>query len=81
MTLERELIEIFAAASPYPRNREILVGYYGWEDGEQHTLTEIGVRFGITRPSAGAADLREKLIEAGEGGRRHRRRRWTVRWL
>jgi hypothetical protein len=48
MTLEQELIEIFAS-TPYQRNREILIGYYGWEDGRQHTLTEIGSRFGITR--------------------------------
>ena len=48
MTLEQELIEIFAV-SPYQRNREILIGYYGWEDGRQHTLTEIGARFGVTR--------------------------------
>lgn len=48
MTLEQELIEIFAA-TPYPRNREILIGYYGWNDGRQHTLTEIGTRYGITR--------------------------------
>jgi hypothetical protein len=48
MTLERELIDIFTSSS-YPRNHNILVGYYGWEDGRQHTLTEIGNRFGITR--------------------------------
>ena len=48
MTLERELIDIFAA-TPYQRNREILIGYYGWEDGQEHTLTEIGARYGITR--------------------------------
>ena len=48
MTLEQELIEVFAASSP-DRNREILIAYYGWEDGRQHTLTEIGARFGITR--------------------------------
>lgn len=48
MTLEQELIDIFAA-SCCQRNREILLGYYGWEDGCQHTLTEIGARFGITR--------------------------------
>lgn len=48
MTLEQELIDIFASAS-YPRNREILIGYYGWQDGHSHTLTEIGARFGITR--------------------------------
>jgi hypothetical protein len=48
MTLEQELIDIFAATAPQ-RNREILIGYYGWDDGRQHTLTEIGARFGITR--------------------------------
>jgi hypothetical protein len=48
MTLERELIDIFAA-TPFQRNREILIGYYGWKDGQEHTLTEIGDRFGITR--------------------------------
>jgi Sigma-70, region 4 len=48
MTLEQELIDIFAS-SPFQRNRDILIGYYGWADGRQHTLTEIGVRFGITR--------------------------------
>jgi hypothetical protein len=48
MTLEQELIQIFAV-SPYQRNREILIGYYGWKDGQQHTLTEIGARFGVTR--------------------------------
>jgi hypothetical protein len=48
MTLERELIDIFAS-SPYQRNCDILIGYYGWQDGRPHTLTEIGARFGITR--------------------------------
>jgi hypothetical protein len=48
MTLEQELIDIFAS-SPFQRNRDILIGYYGWQDGRQHTLTEIGARFGITR--------------------------------
>jgi hypothetical protein len=48
MTLEQELIEIFAI-SPYQRNRDILIGYYGWADGRRHTLTEIGASFGITR--------------------------------
>ncbi len=47
-TLEEELIQIFGA-TPYARNREILIGYYGWEDGRPHTLTEIGDRFGVTR--------------------------------
>jgi hypothetical protein len=47
-TLEDELIQIFASL-PSTRNREILIGYYGWEDGKTHTLTEIGDRFGITR--------------------------------
>ena len=48
MTLEQELIDIFAS-TPSQRNREILIGYYGWKDGRQHTLTEVGTRFGITR--------------------------------
>ena len=48
LTLEDEIIRIFAS-SPSTRNREILMGYYGWEDGQTHTLTEIGDRFGITR--------------------------------
>ena len=48
MTLEQELIDVFAA-TPYQRNREILIGYYGWKDGRHHTLTEIGARYGITR--------------------------------
>jgi hypothetical protein len=48
MTLERELIDIFAS-STYQRNRDILIGYHGWDDGRPHTLTEIGERFGITR--------------------------------
>jgi len=48
LTLEEELIQIFGS-TPYERNRSILIGYYGWEDGRQHTLTEIGNRFGITR--------------------------------
>ena len=77
MTLEQELIDIFAA-TPAERNREILIGYYGWEDGRQHTLTEIGARFGITRervrqvcakltkrakiPSAGAAPCLDRSL-------------------
>ena len=48
LTLEAELIQVFGATA-FERNRQILVGYYGWEDGRQHTLTEIGARFGITR--------------------------------
>ena len=48
LTIEEELIQIFAA-TPYTRNREILLGYYGWQDGRRHTLSEIGTRFGITR--------------------------------
>ena len=38
LTLEEELIEIFVSA-PRDRNAEILIGYYGWNDGRQHTLT------------------------------------------
>jgi hypothetical protein len=48
LTIEQELIGIFGA-TPYARNREILLSYYGWEDGRQHTLTEVGARFQITR--------------------------------
>jgi len=48
LTVEAELTQIFAVHAP-ARNREILVGYYGWADGRQHTLNEIGERFGITR--------------------------------
>jgi len=48
LTIEEELIQIFGS-TPYERNRKILIGYFGWEDGRQHTLTEIGTRFGITR--------------------------------
>ncbi len=47
-TLEDELIEIFATKA-HARNRQIVVGYYGWEDGQRHTLTEIGTQFGVTR--------------------------------
>lgn len=49
LPIEEELIQIFAAPVRDPRNREILVGYYGWQDGRRHTLTQIGARFGITR--------------------------------
>ena len=48
MTLEQELIGLLAADAS-PRNRDILVGYYGWADGRTHTLTDIGDRHGITR--------------------------------
>lgn len=48
LTLEQELTQVFGS-TPYERNRRILIGYYGWEDGRQHTLTEIGEQFGITR--------------------------------
>jgi hypothetical protein len=47
-TLEEELTQIFASA-PHPRNREIVIGYYGWKDGQRHTLAEIGARYGMTR--------------------------------
>lgn len=48
LTLEEELIEIFAS-SGQERNREIVIGYYGWADGRRHTLAEIGARYGMTR--------------------------------
>ncbi|MCL4191638.1 MAG: hypothetical protein KJZ87_07815 [Thermoguttaceae bacterium] len=47
-SLEEELISIFAA-TPHQRNRAIVIGYYGWEDGKTHTLAEIGARHGMTR--------------------------------
>ncbi len=47
-TLEDELIQVFASAGS-PRNREILISYYGWKDGRTHTLAEIGARYGMTR--------------------------------
>jgi Sigma-70, region 4 len=48
MTLEEELIGIFVSTAN-KRNAKILIGYYGWKDGRQRTLTEIGDRFGLTR--------------------------------
>ena len=47
-TLEEELKQVFAS-TPHPRNREIVIGYYGWSDGQCHTLAEIGARYGMTR--------------------------------
>ena len=47
-TIEQELKDLFANTSN-ERNRQILVGYYGWEDGRPHTLTEIGHHYGVTR--------------------------------
>jgi len=47
-TIEDELIQIFAS-TPYERNREIVIGYYGWRDGQLHTLAQIGARYGMTR--------------------------------
>jgi hypothetical protein len=65
MTLEQELIDIFAS-SPFQRNRDILIGYYGWEDGRQHTLTEVGARFGITRERV--RQVCAKLTKRGKTG-------------
>jgi sigma-70-like protein len=48
LTMEEEMIEIFAS-TPHERNREILIGYYGWKDGRGHTLAEIGANYGMTR--------------------------------
>ena len=64
LTIEEELIRIFAAGV-VDRNRDILLGYYGWTDGKQHTLSEIGDRFGITRERT--RQICAKLI------RRHKR--------
>jgi hypothetical protein len=47
-TLEEELIQIFAS-TPHQRNHDIVVGYYGWRDGQPHTLAQIGARYGMTR--------------------------------
>ena len=47
-TLEEELTQVFAS-TPNLRNREIVIGYYGWKDGECHTLAEIGARYNMTR--------------------------------
>lgn len=47
-TLEDELVQVFASTGS-PRNREILISYYGWKDGRTHTLAEIGARYGMTR--------------------------------
>ncbi len=49
LTIEEELIGVFATTGTTARNRDILLGYYGWLDGKRHTLSEIGGRFGITR--------------------------------
>ena len=46
--IEEELIQIFAS-TPHTRNREIVIGYYGWGDGQCHTLAEIGNRYRMTR--------------------------------
>ncbi len=51
MTIEQELIQIFASEAN-ERNRSILTGYYGWKDGRKHTLAEVGEEFGITRERA-----------------------------
>ena len=56
-TLEHELIEIFASTA-HERNREIVIGYYGWRDGRTHTLAEIGVALQHDA-GADAADLCE----------------------
>jgi hypothetical protein len=47
-TVEGELMQIFAPTG-HERNRQIVIGYYGWEDGRRHTLTEVGSQFGVTR--------------------------------
>jgi len=48
LTLEEELVDVFANGVS-ERNRQILTSYHGWADGRQHTLREIGRRFGVTR--------------------------------
>jgi len=48
LTLEEELTQIFVSTR-HERNRRIVIGYYGWEDGRRHTLAEIGALHGMTR--------------------------------
>ena len=76
-TLEAELTRIFAS-SPSKRNREILMGYYGWEDGQTHTLTEIGDRFGITRERV--RQICFKLLKKHPPPAQSPPRRWTRPW-
>jgi len=47
-TMEEELIQVFASTS-HERNQEVVIGYYGWKDGQPHTLAQIGKRYGMTR--------------------------------
>ncbi len=48
LTVEEEMMQIFAS-TPHERNRDILIGYYGWKDGQGHTLAEVGAGHGMTR--------------------------------
>ena len=68
LTIEEELIEVFVSA-PRNRNAEILIGYYGWGDGRQHTLTRDRQPI---RGHAGAdpPDLRQADAEGQEPCRR-----------
>ena len=65
LTLEQELIEIFATTSN-ERNRQIVIGYYGWEDGRKHTLAEIGARYGMTRERT--RQICAKLVKRDDPG-------------
>jgi len=65
-TLEEELTQIFASA-PNPRNREIAIGYYGWKDGQRHTLAEIGARYGVTRERT--RQICAKVVKRKEPGK------------
>jgi hypothetical protein len=64
MTLEQELIEVFARSAS-ERNREVLAAYYGWRDGRPHTLTEVGRQFGITRERVRQICAKMTKIPAG----------------
>ncbi len=59
-TLEEELAQLFASTGNL-RNRDIVIGYYGWRDGRRHTLAEIGGRYGMTRERT-----RQILRQAGQ---------------
>lgn len=42
-----KIMEVLDTLSP--RERDVLVSRYGLQDGEAHTLEEVGIKFGVTR--------------------------------